>query len=557
MIFFRRQIKPSSEMSSRYSGGGWRLAGAGLLAGLAVTFPAKTVTAAAETRSFDLGSGVKLEVVKVAAGKFTMGSPDAESGRNTDERAHEVTLTRDFYLGTTAVTVGQWSQFVSETNFKSETETGTSGGFGWNGQALEQRPEFNWRNPGFAQERDHPVVMVTWEDAQAFLKWLSAKSQWIFVLPWEAQWEYACRAGSETAWWMSGDASAAGEGIWTKENAGNRTHPVTSRPANPWGLHISGNVWEWCADWYGPYAPGAAKDPVQGTPTLEEKPRRVLRGGSWLRPLKDTRSAARYRNDARSRNADNSFRVMSFGSPAGDSGMSAAVPAETAEQDEEPHGKAGAFKFGSDSSEGPSGSGPAVSGQAPPAVIPVDMEPQLSGAGSGKSGSNWLPLMIFGALALWILRRIFLRMANPPPVTPRPARGSFRPPAPPPLAEPLSLSPGQFLTRRVEDGFWLNAGLAAGTWLNLSWRDEHGLLRERRVRYQPGEDGHFIYTGSLPDEMRVMEQDPGAGVPPQPLSPEPDMPPPVVVPFMDPPPLPPPGPSRAGERAAWQRPSAY
>lgn len=552
MTFFRSRSKSRDwNKSARcHRSGGLAAALVVIVAGGGSPLCLKAV--ASETRKFDLGGEVTVEVVKVTAGKFTMGSPQSEPGRNGDEREHEVTLTRDFYLGITPVTVGQWDRFVTETNFKSETETGTSGGFGWNGKALEQRPEFNWRNPGFAQDRDHPVVMVTWEDAQAFLKWLSNKSGWIFVLPWEAQWEYACRAGSSTAWWVSSDAAAAGQGIWTKENSGNSTHPVTSLPANPWGLNISGNVWEWCADWYGPYAPGDAKDPVQGMPTLEEKPRRVLRGGSWLRPLKDTRSAARYRNDARSRNADNGFRVMSFGSPSGDVQV-AAVPDAFPQQGAGHSGKAGAFKFGPESPAG----GAAVPGNTAPSSIPVDMSPVPRSSSPGSRGVSWLPLIAFGVIALWILRRVFLRMANPPPVVPGTPRSSFRPPAPPPLAEPLSLAPGQFLTRRVEDGFWLNAGVAAGTWLNLSWRDERGSLRERRVRYQPGDDGHFIYTGSLPDEMRVTEEDPGAGVPPQPLNSGPDALPPVVaVPFVDRPPLPP-GPGHAGERAAWQRPSAY
>jgi formylglycine-generating enzyme required for sulfatase activity len=255
--------------------------------GLGVKVAVESVSAAeGESRRFDLGGGVELEVVKITAGTFTMGSPETEAGRNGDERAHQVTLSRDFYLGATAVTVAQWERFVAETNFQTETETGSSGGFGWNGKALEQRPEFTWRNPGFGQDQDHPVVLVTWEDAQEFLKWLSAKTQWNFVLPWEAQWEYACRAGSSTAWWTGSDPKTAGQGLWSKESSENRTHAVTSLPANPWGLRISGNVWEWCADWYGPYASGDARDPVQGTPTLEEKPRRVLRGGSWLRPLK-------------------------------------------------------------------------------------------------------------------------------------------------------------------------------------------------------------------------------------------------------------------------------
>ncbi|RYD37534.1 MAG: formylglycine-generating enzyme family protein, partial [Verrucomicrobiaceae bacterium] len=362
-----------------------------VLALLTAAAPLSTAVLA-DTQPFDLGGGVRLELERIAKGQFTMGSPESETGRNPDEKAHPVTLSRDFYLGRTPVTVAQWQWFAMETGHRSEAENGVSGGYGWNGAALEQRAGFTWKNPGFIQSPDHPVVMVTWEDARQFMKWLGGKTGWAFDFPSEAQWEYACRAGTATAWWAGEDATAAGPALWSAESSGNQTHPATALPANPWRLHISGHVFEWCADWYGPYDGLPETDPLQGTPPPSDKPRRVLRGGSWLRPLKDTRSAARYRNDPRSRNADNGFRVMSYG-PAAASGGGGPPPIEPPEN------------------------GTTLTAGTVETVDPGDLQPDPAAenphSGQSKTSSSgsafWVRVLPWGigALAvLWLLRRM-------------------------------------------------------------------------------------------------------------------------------------------------------
>ncbi len=232
------------------------------------------------------------EMVVIPAGSFLVGSPEGEEGRSPDEGPqHEVTFARPFALGRYPVTFDEYDHFCAE------TRRGKPGDLGW-GRGL------------------HPVINVSWEDAESYCKWLSDVTTQPYRLPSEAEREYACRAGTTTPFWTGATIRADQanyDGNYTYGHGAKgphrqRTTPVDSFPANPWELHdLHGNVWEWCADrWHGSYA-GA---PDNGAPWLQGKDsRRVMRGGSWSNSPGLLRSATRYWFEPGGRSDSLGFRV--------------------------------------------------------------------------------------------------------------------------------------------------------------------------------------------------------------------------------------------------------
>jgi formylglycine-generating enzyme required for sulfatase activity len=303
-----------------------------LIAGCGRQDPSGQQEAAAESasivveRTIDLGNGVSLEMVLVPAGVFTMGD---DTGQADQKPAHDVTISNPFYLGKHEVTVAQFRQFVEATGYATDAEKGIGfdGAFGWDRSTMEfkMNADYSWQNAGFKQSERHPVVNVSWNDAIEFCKWLSTKDARTYRLPSEAEWEYACRAGTTTSYMHGDDA----EGVVKVGNVADAefksqfpeleaavrasdghayTSPAGSFEPNPFGLYdMHGNVWEWCQDWYEPeyYARSASRDP-EGPARGNE---RVYRGGGWFNCARGFQSSSRSAGLPDNRHLTLGFRV--------------------------------------------------------------------------------------------------------------------------------------------------------------------------------------------------------------------------------------------------------
>jgi formylglycine-generating enzyme required for sulfatase activity len=227
------------------------------------------------------------EMLVLPAGRFWMGSPENEPGRGDDEGPrHEVAIPRGFALGVTPVTFADYDRFVQATGSKKPNDEGWGRG-------------------------TRPVIGVSWEDAVAYAAWLTKQTGKPYRLPSEAEWEYACRAGTETPWSFGDQKSELGVYAWYEGNADRQTHPVGEKRPNPWGLcDMHGNVWEWVEDcWHEDY---------EGAPTDSsawlgagggECGGRVERGGSWFNVPEALRSAYRGGVSAVFRDGNLGFRL--------------------------------------------------------------------------------------------------------------------------------------------------------------------------------------------------------------------------------------------------------
>lgn len=200
-------------------------------------------------------NSIGMKLVLIPKGSFQMGSPIEEEGY-FDEDQHQVTITKEYHLGVTEVTQGQYfevmryipSEFQDDEVAECHSQTGN---------VFHEFDGFNY-----------PVGCVSWEDAVEFCKKLSdlpkeKKAGREYRLPTEAEWEYACRAGSKTAYSFGDNAELLDKYAWFESNSGDQTHPVAEKKPNAWGLYdMHGNVCEWCSDWYGEYPKNSVSDPT-------------------------------------------------------------------------------------------------------------------------------------------------------------------------------------------------------------------------------------------------------------------------------------------------------
>jgi sulfatase modifying factor 1 len=247
---------------------------------------------AAEKKELDktFTNSMGMEFVLIPAGKFIMGSPNNEPGRAENEGPQrEVQITKPFYMGKYEVKVSEFRELVKAGQFKTDAET-NGGAYVPVKEKWQRKEGVNWMNPGFSQKDDHPVVCLAWPDAVEYCKWLTKKTGHAYRLPTEAEWEYACRAGSQQAYSFGPDGRELSKYAWYGENSGGKTRPVGQKKPNGWVLFdMHGNVWEWCQDWYAAYPVGTAIDP--GGPLRGSG--RVHRGGGWISQEKYSRCAIR------------------------------------------------------------------------------------------------------------------------------------------------------------------------------------------------------------------------------------------------------------------------
>ena len=289
----------------------------------------KTSTPDFEELEPEIKNSIRMKLRLIRGGELLMGSPDSSKTVDADEKPqHRVRITKPFYLGDYEVTRSEFGKFVTATQYITDAEKDDLGGWGFKDDAdkyTERSKKFTWQNTGFKQTGNHPVVNVSWNDAQAFCHWLSKKDGAIYRLPTEAEWEWACRAGINGRRWSSGDEEASLQGSanladaslekvlvrfgyvpWN--DAASFTSIVGTYKANPFGLFdMHGNVREWCGDRYAStyYAKSAGDDPGGS----ETGAARVCRGGSWYYEAAKCTSSYRGANLPMERHIDLGFRV--------------------------------------------------------------------------------------------------------------------------------------------------------------------------------------------------------------------------------------------------------
>ena len=251
----------------------------------------------------------------VKGGEFLMGSPPDEPEREEIELQHPVKVS-DFHISTTPITLAQFERFIKETGYRTDADK-EGHSRSWTGKKWIDKPGVNWRCDisGKPQtEKDHPVIHVSWNDGMAYAYWLGEKWDIICRLPYEAEWEFAARGGNQSKGFIYSGSNDIEEVAWYRKNSDKKTHPVSEKKPNELGLYdMTGNVWEWCHDWYDEkyYEECKAKGTIENPIGPANGKYHLLRGGSWDFDAPRCRSALRD-YDVPAHRVDNiGFRLVS------------------------------------------------------------------------------------------------------------------------------------------------------------------------------------------------------------------------------------------------------
>ena len=239
--------------------------------------PQTHLTVSDNTISIPVKDGISIDMVRVEAGTFTMGAtPEMKEPFDWEKPTHQVTLTNDYYIGKYEVTQALWKAVMGN-------------------------------NPSIFKGDNLPVEQVSWDDCQEFIDKLNSITGKTFRLPTEAEWEYAARGGKKSRGYQYSGSNNLSDVAWYADNSGSKTHAIGSKQANELGIYdMTGNVWEWCQDWYGRYDGSLQVNPTGAASGSG----RVNRGGGWYVTARDCRSSCHVYNSPDDRYCSLGLRLV-------------------------------------------------------------------------------------------------------------------------------------------------------------------------------------------------------------------------------------------------------
>ncbi|MFC2150906.1 formylglycine-generating enzyme family protein [Bacteroidota bacterium] len=258
---------------------------------------------------YQQNSDLKNQMVFVKGGTFSMGS---ENGDDDTKPVHSVSLD-DFYISKYEVTVSQFEMFINETGYNTDPEVDGYSYIINKKEIWEKRKKINWRHNVKGEMRtadtyNHPVIHVSWRDVNAYCRWISKKTGIKYRLPTEAEWEYTARGGNKSKGYDYAGSNNISDVAWYRDNSGDETHPVGQKQPNELGIYdMTGNVWEWCSDWYDKSY--YKKSPQINPQGPEYGSYHILKGGSLGSGIENSKNIIRSQGKPASRGGHTGFRI--------------------------------------------------------------------------------------------------------------------------------------------------------------------------------------------------------------------------------------------------------